>query len=400
MNLFKEFPKTTTAEWLAKVEKDLKGKPLDSLNWEAEEDIILKPFYRKEDLPKNMDIPVHKSSNDWYIQEDIELPVGGSVAAKANKLALEALNMGINAPNFIIDEVLDQKMFFKLLKGIYLEMIYLNFGGLLTEGYPIEILKKWTALLKKEKLSPKKIKGALNVDPIGFYIENGEFYESQEADFESLANAISFANKRLPNVAVITAQAHFIHNQGSTIARELAILLAKGSEYLVQLEHLGVKAQVACQHLRFSVSVGNDFFMELAKIRALRLLWALVLKGFGVEETPQIHIHALTSAVAQTEDEYSNMIASTTQAMSATIAGADSLTVLPADMVFGSSNDFTKRIARNVQHILKHESYFDRVVDPAEGSYYIEKMTEEIADLAWLKFKKIEATGGLLALVG
>lgn len=397
--LFKEFNKTSTKEWIAKVEKDLKGKPLDSLTWEAEDDILVKPFYRKEDLENIPPTTTRKSTNDWFIQEEIEMGMGVTFAKKTNEKLLEALKFGVSAPNLVLDEVLDNKSFSKMLNGVFLNMIYLNFSGLLTESHPLEILKLLQAEIKNQKLSSKKCKGALDVDPIGFYIENEEYYESKEADFESIKKAIVFASEKLPNFTVLTVNSHFVHNQGSTIARELAITLATAAEYVLQLQERGVEPTLVNNHLKFSLSVGGSYFMEIAKVRALKKLWPKIMEGFGVPKAPMPFIHAQTSMRSLKEEENANRIQVTTEAMSAAIAGVDSLTVLPADMLYGAPTDFSNRIARNVQHLLKSESYMDRVYDPAAGSYYIEVLTEKVAEIAWSKFLKIEDAGGIFGIL-
>jgi methylmalonyl-CoA mutase len=190
------------------------------------------------------------------------------------------------------------------------------------------------------------------------------------------------------------------HNAGATLVQELAFGLAMGSEYLCRLTDAGISADSAAQKIKFTFAVGSSYFMEMAKFRAARVLWANVTKAYGVKEEASsvMKIHAVTSSWNQTVyDPNVNMLRATTEVMSATLAGVDSLEVLPFDKPIRKPSVFSNRIARNLQTILKEESYFDRVIDPAAGSYYIETLTNAIAEEAWKLFKQVEEKGGYLA---
>ncbi len=396
--MFDEFSPVSTADWLAKIEKELKGKSADTLTWVPEDGISLKPFYRKQDLSKIATQPP-KPNNQWLIQEDIEMGMGVTFAKQTNQQLTEALIAGVTAPNFLLDEVMSDKDFSQLLKGVHPQMIYLNFSGLLTESHPFEIAKLTYNEFKQKKNSISKSKGAFDVDPIGFYIEEGAFYEDEELDFQRLAKATKFIAERLPNFTTITVKSHLIHQQDSTLARELAISIAIAAEYVVRLKERGIEPEMTNKHLKFSLSVGSSYFMEMGKIRALKILWPKVMEGFGVQNAPMPFIHAQTAFRTLVEDENANRIKVTTQAMCAAIAGVDSLTVLPADALEGESFEFSRRIARNVQHLMSAESYLGRVYDPAAGSYYIEQVTNQLVKNAWEKFLKIEDAGGIFGII-
>lgn len=396
--MFDEFKSTTTVDWLAKIEKELKGKSADTLNWEPEDGITLQPFYRKQNNSNTVAQPP-KPNNSWLIQEDIGMGTGVTFAKQTNKELINALEAGVSAPNLLLDEVMSDKDFSQLLKGVHPQMIYLNFSGLLTESHPFEIAKLMQNELKQKKVPIGKCKGAFDVDPIGFYIEYGEFYEEEQQDFNRLFKATKFVAERLPNFSTITINSHFINQQGSTLARELAISIAIAAEYVVRLKEMGLEPETINQHLKFSLSVGSSYFMEIGKIRALKILWPKVMEGFGVQQAPMPFIHAQTAFRTMEEDENANRIKVTTQAMSAVMAGVDSLTVLPADALEGESFDFSRRIARNVQHLMTNESYLDRVYDPAAGSYYVEQITRQLVKNAWAKFLKIEEAGGIFGII-
>lgn len=196
---------------------------------------------------------------------------------------------------------------------------------------------------------------------------------------------------------MVTVSGQIFGNSGSTIVEELAFVLSAGHDYLVRLTDAGLTIEEAARKLRFSFSVSSNYFMEIAKFRAARMLWANIVKGYNPEKNCacKMQIHAETSKWNQTVyDPYVNMLRGTTEAMSAAIGGVYSLEVTPFDASFENPTEFSKRIARNVELLLKHESHFDQVVDPAGGSYYIENLTQSIAAEAWKLFLEIEEKGG------
>ena len=203
--------------------------------------------------------------------------------------------------------------------------------------------------------------------------------------------------KEYKHVRIVTVAGQTFGNSGSTIVEELAFTLSAGHDYLVRLTDAGLDVDAAARKLRFSFSVSSNYFMEIAKFRAARMLWANIVKGYGPAKNCacKMQIHAETSRWNQTVyDPYVNMLRGTTEAMSATIAGVHSLEVMPFDASFENPTEFSKRIARNVELLLKNESHFDQVVDPAGGSYYVENLTQSIAAEAWKLFLEIEEKGG------
>ena len=204
----------------------------------------------------------------------------------------------------------------------------------------------------------------------------------------------------LRRVKFITVGGDIFQNCGSTIVQELAFTMAVGSEYLNKLMENGLSVDDAASAMKFNFSISSNYFMEIAKFRAARMLWANIVKGYNPEKecSCKMFAHAVTSTWNQTAyDPYVNMLRGTTEAMSATLGGVHSLEVLPFDYSFEAPTEFSKRIARNAQLLLKHESHFDQVIDPAGGSYYIESLTSSIAAEAWALFREIEEKGGYIA---
>ena len=416
--LFAEFPDVSTEDWEAAIQTDLKGADYEKkLIWKTLEGISVKPYYRKADtdgiawllnnLPGEFPFArgAKKTDNDWEIRTEI---YEQDVAA-ANKAAKHNLECGAQALSFKSricskcgqlkgQNIQSQEDFNALLEGIDVSKIpvYFNFGSRAMQG--LEMLAAfWDAGKGAINRAPTDApKGGILFDPLAELARCGSIAFKEDEILKEMVKAAQFAENNLPGVNAITVQTHAYHNAGANIIQELSIALSAGLEYMNALTEAGLSAEQAAKQITFSISVGSRYFLEIAKIRALRILWANVLKEYGVVGTAKIH--ASTSMWNATVfDPNVNMLRVTTEAMSAAIAGADSITVIPYDAVFKKPDEFSCRIARNVQHLLKNESGFNKIVDPSAGSYYIETLTSQIASLALEAFKKIENEGGLLA---
>jgi methylmalonyl-CoA mutase len=404
--LFDQFPPVTTEEWMNKIHSDLKGEDFNKkMVWKTEEGFDVKPFYRMEDLEniKYSDslpgqFPYIRGTkireNTWYVRQNIEV----SDYYEANRKALDILMKGVDSIGFIIidPESVNLENFKILLKGIYFEMIELNF---LCNGKAREILDNITTISGERGLTPGSVNGAIETDPLGRLMLNGRLCISVEDGFDYLAS-LSDSASRFPNLRTVHLNASHFNNSGADIVRELAFGISMGNEYMVQLTQRGINAGLAASRIRFSFGTGSNYFAEIAKLRAARLLWSTVMTGFQAEdyEAVKMHIHSVTSEWNNTiYDPYVNMLRTQTEAMAAILGGTDSLTVEPFDVVFRQPGEFSERIARNQQLILKEEAYFDKVIDPAAGSYYIENLTSMIAGKAWKLFLETEDNGGFLS---
>ena len=404
--LFDQFPPVTTKEWLDKINSDLKGADFNKkLVWKTNEGFDVKPFYRMEDVENLLYIntlpdqsPYLRgtkiNNNNWLIRQNIEV----TNYSIANRKALTILMRGIDSLGFIISdpESINEKNFDLLLERIFLEGVELNF---LTNGKAREIIDLIINCVKKSYSDPNKIRGAIEADPLSRLMLNGTLCIPPEEGFDYLASVVNSAAS-LPHLRVIHLNASNFNNAGADIVQELAFGISMGNEYMAQLTQRGISSDMAASKIRFSFGTGSNYFPEIAKLRAARVLWSVVANGFQVarEENLKMDIHCVTSEWNKTVyDPYVNMLRTQTEAMSAILGGADSLTVEPFDKVFRHPDEFSERIARNQQLILKEEAYFDKVADPAAGSYYIENLTNLIAENAWKLFLEIEDQGGFLA---
>ena len=405
VKLFAEFAPVTTAEWDAVINVDLKGADYDKkLVWKPLEGFSVRPYYRAEDLKKLNHLQYlpgqfpyvrsnNTNSNAWLVRQEILVE---DVKA-ANAKALDVLMKGVDSLGFVFNSCkeLTAAELDTLLEGICVSAIEVNFVCCCKSR---NLAKLFIEKMKKAGVNLADVRGSINYSPLSSLSLNGEWCSDEAAAFANTKEMIEAA-ATLPNFKVLSVDGSIFHNSGSTSVQELAFALSMGNEYLAKLTDLGICASKVAKAIRFNFSVSSNYFMEIAKFRAARMLWAEIVKNYGVAENDaKMSIHAETSKWNQTiYDPYVNMLRGTTEAMSATIAGVDSLTVVPFDAAYRQPTEFSDRIARNAQLLLKEEAHFDLVVDPSAGSYYIETLTDSIAKAAWELFKQAEEKGGYVA---
>lgn len=401
--LFAEFPPVSTEAWEAAIAVDLKGADYErKLVWRTNEGFNVRPYYRAENLEgletlnaAAGEFPYLRGvsgDNNWLTHQTIEV----AAPAEANAMALQMLNAGVDSLGFEIkNENFSEADLDVLLKDICMPAVDLTFSGKKIPHVAEFVLAK----AEKEGVSKDDIRVNFCIDPIVKHLSmKGDWCEKCGGTkcFDKIADLIK-KTKEYKHVRVVTVSGNVFSDSGSTIVEELAFSLAVAHEYLVRLMDRGLTIDEAARKLRFSFAVTSNYFMEMAKLRAARLLWANIVKAYGPEKpcSCKMFVHARTSAWNQTVyDPYVNMLRGTTEAMSAAIAGVHSLEVLPFDHSYEAPSEFSYRIARNESLLLKHESHFDQVIDPAGGSYYIENLTKSIADEAWKLFLEVEEKGG------
>jgi len=404
--LFSEFQDVSTSVWEDQIMKDLKGADYTKkLIWKTDEGFAVKPYYRSEDLGQIAwlkalpgSFPFVRgnkvSGNEWLVRQEISV----TDIKQANEKALEILMKGVDSLGFELDrnknyslEELEQ-----LLKNIRADIAELNFY---CTGQHLELVRMIELLVKKYNRPLDAIKASINYDPLARFVRRGVWYKSEEEDIQ-LAFELIKASETLPQFKVIGVNGHIFANAGATIVQEMAYTLSLGSEYLNRLTDKGLFVGEITPKMKFNLAVGPNYFMEIAKLRAYRLLWAHITNAYGLNDANNgrmfMHVTNTTNNLSL-YDPYVNMLRTTTSSMSAILGGADSLTVLPFNIPFEKPTDFAERIARNQQLILKEESYFDKVADPAAGSYYIESLTASLVTEAWSLFMAIQGEGGYVA---
>jgi methylmalonyl-CoA mutase len=375
-NLFKDFKVPTSQDWLAKIDKDLKGKALNQFINPTRDGIKVQPVYFAEGFqPKRQPLKEHPK---WdVVQEILVFDV-----KKANKLALDHLNRGATSLLFYLQghENLEQ-----LLENIQIQFICLN---LVTGSNPAGLADQLNDLIAQRGLEEVEIEGSLNFDPLENLARTGRWFKNEKQDFEALKNTEQKLQKGLRGVCV---NANLFANAGATQAQQLGIALAMSYEYLYKLDLKTTRS------FWVNVAVGSDYFLEIAKLRAMRRLWLQLQKELDLPEL-ELRLYAETLLRNKTIlGRYNNLIRSSAESMAAAVGGANEISVKGFNHCFEEPTFFGERIAKNQQNILQNESHLHLVRDMAQGSYFVESITEQLAAKGWSFFKAIEKEGGYLA---
>jgi len=331
-----------------------------------------------------------KDDNTWYIRQDIRV----EEPAEANQKALDLLNKGIDSLGFHIKpKDLSAEYIATLLKDICCDCIEINFTT--CQRHSTQLAELLVAYFKEKGYDPNKLYGSINFDPIGKMLQKGKDVSPIISKAKELVEILA----EYPHFRCIGVNSLQLNNAGAYIYQELGYALAWGNEYLNRLTEAGVPVDLAAKKIKFNFGISSNYFMEIAKFRAARMLWANIVKAYNpqCECACKMIAHAETSSFNLTLfDAHVNLLRTQTEAMSAAIAGVNSITVTPFDKAYETPNDFSERIARNQQLLLKEESHLNRIVDPAGGSYYIENLTVSIAKQAWDLFLQVEEAGGMV----
>lgn len=370
-SLFNEFEPISAKQWKQKIQFDLKGADYnDALVWASNEGIQVKPFYHSDDVLIPTKPPKTTTSN-FKICETIFV----ANAENANKKARLAISSGANSIKFIIpSDTISIKI---LLVNINLGEVVIHFQ---LQFLSLEFIQQLSEIQKKSEIY-------IHTDIIGHLAKTGNWCLNLKEDFSIFESAISYANS-------FSINADLYQNAGANMVQQLAYAMAHTNEYFNHIENIS-KEQSAKHNVVYNIAIGTNYFFEIAKLRALRLLFETLNKVYNTNYN--CHILATPSKRNKAIYDYNtNMLRTTTECMSAVLGGADTICNLPYDAIFHKHNNFSARIARNQLLILKHESYFNAVNNPSDGSYYIESLTEQLAEKALTLFKDIEANGGFL----
>jgi methylmalonyl-CoA mutase len=371
--LFDDFSPISSKQWKQKIQFELDGADYNkTVIWNSAEDIQVKPFYHYDEDYKTASIKT-KASNFKICQNIFVYDVDKSI-----QRALNTLDRGAESLRFTIEN--EKTDIQKLLENIPLEnrIVYFNFNFI-----SIDFVKRLDAISIQ-----KNAVFYCNLDPIGQLAREGNWFAtSDKNNFETLEEIL----KATTNLSLLGVDLGLYQNAGANITQQIAYGLAHANEYLNRFPDL-------TKPIVFQVAIGTNYFFEIAKLRALRMLFNLI----AAEYNPDLECHLLATPTKRNKTIYDynvNMLRTTTECMSAILGGADAVANLPYDSLYHRDNEFGDRLARNQLLILKHESYFDKVDNPADGSYYIESLTIQLAEKSLALFKDIEANGGFLKLL-
>tara|TARA_R110000868_G_scaffold84499_1_gene238135 strand:- start:3948 stop:5321 length:1374 start_codon:yes stop_codon:yes gene_type:complete len=370
--LFENFRAISAKEWKQKIQYDLKGKDYnEEVVWNSPEGIKLKPFYHADDLEHIISEPTTVTS--WKLGQII---YAGN-AIMAHEKALKCIGKGAEALRFLIpSENIDISIILNNIDlntiKVYLDMQFLSnsFISNVLNTIPFSNTIKF------------------QVDPIGHLARTGNWYESLSSDFKVYNELLALNADNITSIDV-----GLYENAGADMVQQLAYAISHANEYLNTLEEKENLNKL--KSITFKVAIGGNYFFEIAKLKALRNLWKILVEAYGI--SIPCHITSAPSKRNKTIYDYNvNMLRTTTECMSAVLGGSDSVFNMNYNSVYKKDNDFAERIALNQLILLKEESYFDKVENPAEGSYYIETLTNQLAEKALILFKAIEKDGGFL----
>ena len=425
--LLGEFPPVSYDDWRKLVEAELKGAPFDKKMFTATyEGFALKPIYRREDsaeLPHVNSLPgfapfVRGASASGYVNKAWAVSQEIAVASPTefNFAARNSISRGLNALNMVLDRATRNGLdpdwavpedvgsgglsiatlndLDRALDGILLDRtsLFVRSGA---SALPFAALL--LALARKRKTARTQLHGCIEMDPLGVLTHEGRLPQSLEGAYREMAALTAWAAQHAPQLQTICVHSRAWHEAGGNAVQELAYTLATGVEYLRQLKQHGVSVNAAAPRIRFAVTVGTNFFLEIGKLRALRMLWAQAVAAAGGNEAAQkISLHVRTSQWNKSVvDPYNNLLRTTVEAFAGVLSGCDSMQVGAFDEVVRPPDDFSLRIARNTQLVLQQECNLNHVIDPAGGSWFVESATAELAARAWALFQEIEKTGGI-----
>lgn len=402
--LFSDFAPVSRQEWLDKIMVDLKGADFNKkLVWRTNEGFQVQPFYQRgdvENFPTESALPGKypfvrgnkTNDNNWLVRQNVKC----GEAAETNRKVLDLLERGVDSLGLeIAKENVTAPYLEALLEGIVPEAVELNFST--CQCHTVELAKLVVDWLGRHAKDKTKVRGSFNFDPIGKMLLKGK---DRSALLDAAADLVS-AVAEYPLMKVVAVNSLELKNAGAFCYQESGYALSWGNEYMNLLTQAGVPAARAARCIRFNMGVGANYFMEIAKFRAFRMLWAKILKEYGVPEAEcYTYIMATTTEYNKTLfDSYVNMLRTQTEAMSSALAGVESMVVTPFDTPYEEPTEFSERIARNQQLMLKEENHFSKIVDVAAGSYYVEELTRSLAGEAWKLFLAAEQDGGFLASV-
>lgn len=423
---FEDFNKPTYEEWKEQAIASLKGAPFEKkLFTETFEDILLKPIYNQieaiEFVENYNSLPGfapflrgNNTSGYTNLKWDIAQVIPYFCPSDFNEALIKDLESGQNSINIHINRneyhqfepvavdcglVLNNlESFYKSFKNIDLTKypIYFNSGDFFAE-----FAKVFDEYISSMNYNKSKIKGNLGADPLGEALVNGGSHISIKDIFDNLANLITKFGNEYPNFGIITIQGSLFHNAAASATQELAYSFTYAIEIINQLLERGLTINQILPQFRFAFGVSSNFFTEIAKLKAARILWSKITEAYGAnEELQKTKIHCSTSIRNKTQrDPWVNILRNTIECLASILSNADSIEIGNFDFAYGSPSNFSRRISRNIQLVLLHEAHLTDTIDPVAGSYYLDSLTNEIINKTWDILQNIESSGGFLNFI-
>lgn len=426
---FDEFEIPTYEEWKTAVEGLLKGKPFDkSMFTKTYEGILLHPIYRLEDQEglshphsyPGMGSKLRGANPAGYIHTPwtIAQRCDAKTIKEANAVVAHELEKGSTAISITTDTLTRQglnptlndsfadagvslataKDVTALLADLPIDTTEIElFGG----ASALPLLAALDLVCEERAIDTKKLSGAVTADPIGTLLVDGQLPRPLDELYDEMAHATAWAEKEAPKLKTILVDTDVYHNGGANDIQEAGYALHTALTYMRALERRGIDINTFCRHIRFHFSVGANFFMEIAKLRSIKMMWSQLVRDCGGDEEAQkINLYVSTSTFCQTKyDPYVNLLRAASQSFSAVVGGMNGMFVKPFDYCIRPGDEFSRRIARNIQIMEQHEFNFIQPIDPAGGSWYLEPLTQEFTDKAWALLQQLENNNGIVSAI-
>ena len=422
--LLAEFPPHTYDQWHEAAEALLKGAPFEKLLVsQTYEDITIQPIYRREDIAElehRKDLPgsgslVRGSKPGGFLKAgwEVSQELCQCSPGKLNAIVHQGLNGGQSELNIVLNDVTskgyDKDQAEKTLCGLSLENLEdleISLDGVVIDSIStfwrsgagsVPVAALFFAAAKKQGIALSDLRGCFDNDPLAEMGRHADLPQNLETRLDHMAALTKFAINHAPQMQTICVHGDLYHDSGASATQELAYIISTAVCYIEKMKSRGIEPAALLPHMRVCLSVGSDYFMEIAKIRATRWLWSKMAEAYGVDDV-SVYIHARTSLWNKTcYDAHTNILRATSEAFAAVVAGVDGMHIGPYNEVAGHTDEFSRRIARNIHIILREECGLDQVIDPAGGSNYIEWLTDQIAAKSWGIFQEIDSAGGMIA---
>jgi len=430
LNILEDFPPVSYDTWKAQAVADLKGVPFEKkMITYTYEGIDIQPIYTAETCPSAKDPsgfpgstpytrgtkPLGHFLDGWDVRQEVLHPA----PTEANQIVLDELDNGVTSVELKLDAAasagLDPDdsrsvelcgregvMVYSLgdldqtLKGVQMEVVLVSLEGGAAFLPAAALL---AALVEERSIEGSKVLGAFNADPLGTLMRDGALAQPLDVALLHMTDLAAWTTSHLPNVSSVRVSTSVYHNAGADSVQDLAFAMGTAVEYLRAMTTAGLEFNAAVRQIAFHEAVGCKFFQSIAKLRALRKLWARVIEACGADmklvSGPRLIVET-SRRVITLRDPWVNLLRNTAAAFAGAVGGADAIITLPMDVAVGLSNESTRRLARNTQLILKKECHLNQTVDPAGGSWFLESLTDKLAEKAWSLFQQIEGLGGMI----
>jgi methylmalonyl-CoA mutase len=431
LGLLEDFAPPSMEDWRRLVDEDLKGADFERrLVWKSPDGVTVRPLYVRADVadlehtdclpgmapfvrgtqPLSGVLPAWQIRQDCLLAspEEVNSAIRDGIARGQTAVGIRldnAARKGLDGDDPTARDIVGQGgCTISSINGLRIALQDIDFERhpvtIRTGSAALPVLAMLIALADERRVNRRFLTGGVECDPLRDLAKSGSVKGGLKLQYRLMEDIVRFCRRECPGIRGVMVNGHLYHNAGAALVDELAMVLAVGAEYVRELMKRGVSADDAGLGMLFSISVSTNFFMEVAKLRAARMLWAKIMRAFGArsEDAQKMFLHVRTSTFTKTiHDPYTNMLRNAVEAFAGAVGGCDSMYVAPFDETIGRADEFGMRVARNQQLLLQEEAHLNKVVDPAAGSYYVENLTDSVARAAWEVFQQIEAKGGMVA---